>query len=509
MVKLVPSYYTNCSGAVLMDDTHGGVIRDGLTSFDLPGGDTYKLCLAPRSIFSRRDDGSIRPSAKPTEDDFVFLPAVQVALTSEPPAAPPAAPPSPPPSPVPPTPHYPHGTGNGCEPTCCQAISAQCEACKACVGVDEYCAANPSVPGCAAIGLTPDDDDDDGGGWVMWVQERSGLLWWNATNETCANHSLRAALFPAVVATTHAFVAAAAPPWPVGGRRAAAISAPLALILLIWPLALEGELPRDHRWALAMLPLWVLGAALLLHAWLTACCVPRWRRSAAATALVDCRVTLVLLLRWLLYALVCVAVDIPEIAPEIEDRLTMLLPAGALLILLEVVHGCGVDARLRDPYIARELRASRCGHLIALIVNLALVALLLYAGIVLPLWSLWCGCALLFWVLVAAALLVWIHQLLLWCCEPRADEAAAAEPVTKATAALVHSAILSPNPGAGQVAPAGMTPPESRKTTAAKLLRRIVSQAVATQQPLEHVLATSFQQVDEGPEGDRGLPRHV
>ena len=128
-----------------------------------------------------------------------------------------------------------------------------------------------------------------------------------------------------------------------------------------------------------------------------------------------------------------------------------------------------------------QLRASRCGHLIALIVNLALVALLLYAGIVLPLWSLWCGCALLFWVLVAAALLVWIHQLLLWCCEPRADEAAAAEPVTKATAALVHSAILSPNPGAGQVAPAGMTPPESRKTTAAKLLRRIVSQAVATQ----------------------------
>ena len=182
----------------------------------------------------------------------------------------------------------------------------------------------------------------------------------------------------------------------------------------------------------------------------------------------------------------------------------MLLPAGALLILLEVVHGCGVDARLRDPYIARELRASRCGHLIALIVNLALVALLLYAGIVLPLWSLWCGCALLFWVLVAAALLVWIHQLLLWCCEPRADEAAAAEPVTKATAALVHSAILSPNPGAGQVAPAGMTPLESRKTTAAKLLRRIVSQAVATQQPLEHVLATSFQQVEEGPEGDRG-----
>ena len=52
--------------------------------------------------------------------------------------------------------------------------------------------------------------------------------------------------------------------------------------------------------------------------------------SAAATALVDCRVTLVLLLRWLLYALVCVAVDMPESAPEVEDRLTLLLPAGAV-----------------------------------------------------------------------------------------------------------------------------------------------------------------------------------
>ena len=192
----------------------------------------------------------------------------------------------------------------------------------------------------------------------------------------------------------------------------------------------------------------------------------------------------------------------PEIAPEIEDRLTMLLPAGALLILLEVIHGCGDDARLRDPYMARELRASRCSHLIALIVNLALVALLLYAH------------------RTAALVAVVAAPCCSGCSSPPPSSsgstnsfsgAASLEPTRRRRPSPsrrrrlpVHSAILSPNPGAGQVAPAGMTPPESRKTTAAKLLRRIVSQAVATQQPLEHVLATSFQQVDEGPEGDRG-----
>ena len=76
IIKLVPSSATNCSGAAALDASHGGAVSHGVSSFALPGGQQYALCVSPAG----RD--------KLTDDSFVFFDKTIISVLHLPPEAP-------------------------------------------------------------------------------------------------------------------------------------------------------------------------------------------------------------------------------------------------------------------------------------------------------------------------------------------------------------------------------------------------------------------------------------